>query len=706
MKSSSSPAPPLHQHYSLHRTEYTEAWSNEEKSEGWERQEDDSQRNTRKYHTESVSAEEEEDVPPASGRGSTAFSDNGINRSDSFEERQRRQEAEYLQERDSDSIMGSSQGNGLPFSSQPSSQNHGYYSQQATPVLEEPDTQKERRHGEDEKLPPATVRRMSMSHIRLQEALSSPLRPPPLPARATAAAAPLHPNLQSEQQQRRRHSFARDVPSELSEYIHSDLPQQQTPIKPLPPPLLALPTPQPAATNPRRRTNPQSAYHPPTLQKRSSSFIRLSTSLNGHAEVVIDTEPTLPPPLPHSSSSSSELMTPRRRGAPAPSTSSILRDFDTLRSSRVWEFCCDKQQQPGTLRLHHSMLEPDEAGVALSIARRRREALKEARRKLVFDVVGGERGLLVRGDSGLGVGLDDLSRPQMPAYDDDDGPFGSGKKLMQKPRKKKVSLGNHSVGAAEVPSARITPACAHNKHFPASTSIFTSTPPSTSRKRAYREIEIYTQSSSKTYPPLPPEHHRVNNNNNGNCKKKKKPLLPPGSKPQPHSGGGGGEDYYIPGHESDKENLLAAGNAGGEVGGESAAKHVSVFGELVNGCGGGGGKVKALKKTTDKEREREKDRRRGGGSSGSGEIQMFKKKKDKNKAMVPVKKKRRTGTGTTTTGVLRDVSAAVAAKGKGVIHRLAGGGERERPQRGGSDVDVDLGGAELLLSLSAGRWGS
>ncbi|KAF8467203.1 hypothetical protein BDZ91DRAFT_135716 [Kalaharituber pfeilii] len=271
-----------------------------------------------------------------------------------------------------------------PFSSsQASSQNHGYYSQGQTPS---------RKYDEAEgilpappsagKLPPP-IRRTSKSHIRLQEALSSDAALP-APSRSVAGTTNIPPASHGPQ------FLNREPPSELSEYIHSDQPPPVRGSSLVPP---SSSTAAPSVPNPRR-TNPTGNYQPPTLQKKTSSFLRLSTNLEGKAEVVIDTEPTLPPPLPLSG-----MMTPRRPAAPVASSSSVLRAVDSIKSSKVWEFYCDQKQHQhpsssgsrssscssscscsacahGYRDLqhhhHHQSFEPDEAGTALSIARSRK----------------------------------------------------------------------------------------------------------------------------------------------------------------------------------------------------------------------------------------------------------------------------------------------------------------------------------------------
>jgi len=663
MKSSPSPAPAYRHHYRHYKVAYADVWGTE-KREGEEcnRQDNgDVEEDEDEAQMMKNGALGDELVPYADPRRDSGGEKRGNSTRRERKCKEQEQEAEYL-------ALGSSQDRALS-SSQSSSQNHGYYSQQETPAQEQNDNEDDRgNHEQEHKLPPVAVRRMSMSHMRLQEVLSSPLRAPPSPP-ANAQAGTLSTSQST--QSRRRYSV-REPPSELSEYIHSDFPQhQQTPIKPLPAPTLALPTPNP------RRSNPQGTYHPPTLQKRSSSFLRLSTSLDGHAEVVIDTEPTLPPPLPHG------LMTPHG-GAPMPSTSSVLRDIDNMRSSRVWEFCCDKQQQPYLSSSdgaapshhhhhyhHHSALEPDEAGMALSIARSRRkiEAFRDARRKLVFDGVA-----FTRDDSGLGGMTDGPEVQRQGLVYDDDGPFGRGRKPEGEvgraalPGKKRISLGE---------------AVSSNSSI-AKPSTYPSTP--TCRKRAYREIEVYDQpSSSKTAALLSERKALPIPVPDG--KKKKQPLarVEGGT----GAGGGGGEDYYILGHESDKENYR-------DDDGEKVA-----FAEGVNVKQQR--PVKALKKSLDT-----KDRgwRRGEEApQPSGVVKKTKVKiagedvggrsggrGDDEKR---VKKKRR---------ILGEVAAehGQVQKPRGMTLKGKESVEQGRETR---EVDVDLGGAELLLSLSAGRWG-
>ncbi|KAF8417839.1 hypothetical protein EV426DRAFT_352320 [Tirmania nivea] len=658
MKSSSSPAPAYQHHHYHHRAGYTNVRGIEEKREEEEcigqdkdnAEEDESEVWTmRKFLDRTLGLDVDDEVVPHTDPNKVSEGERrGNSRHEGRECKEQEQEAEYLGQ-------GSSQDQ-LFSSSQSSSQNHGYYSQQETPSRERDDDNDDRC-----KLPPAAVRRMSMSHMRLQEALSSPLPASPPPP-ANAATGPLT-TPQSTQPQR-RYSLVREPPSELSEYIHSDFPQQQqTPIKPLPAPPLALPAPN------FRRSTPQGTYRPPILQKRSSSFLRLSTSLDGHAEVVIDTEPTLPPPLPH------DLITPRR-SAPMPYTSSALRDIDNTRSSRVWEFYCDKQQQTylssdGAVpnhHHHHSALEPDEAGMALSIARSRRRvgALKYARRKLVFGDVA-----LMRGDSGIGGMINSPKVQRRGSVYDDDGPFGSGKKVEVT---KETLLGKKRISLGEVGSSNSSKA---------KPSTYPST--STCRKPAYREVEIYEQpSSSQTTAPLSPSSQgRVLPTPVPGGKRKNLSSPPRGGR----GGGGGEEDYYIFGHESDKENHRDDGEK-------------VVFAESVNVKQQR--PVKALKKSLDT-----KDRGWRSGEKASPASGVVKKNKVKVNIVGGDVGGRGEGRGDDEKRVRKKqrVLGEVAA-GQGQVQKL-GGMVKEGTKQGRvvREVDVDFGGAELLLSLSAGRWG-
>ncbi|KAI5797494.1 hypothetical protein DFH27DRAFT_106013 [Peziza echinospora] len=292
-----------------------------------------------------------------------------------------------------------------------SSQNHGYYSQAELDTPSRRVSKKDQREcldgGEtdedvgmaalrreeadddddgdddeicDDELPAAMIRRrMSASHMRLQEALGSGS-----PSRPKTAAASTQPRAAEKSSGRaellppppkpRTSSFTsghpRDPPSELSEYIFSDPAPQHTPFKKLPSAgifslssakkpdsiasILAPPAPPPQTfVHPRRQpaapAGSISAPPPPLLKRSSSSFLRLSTSLEGKAEVVIESEPTLPPPL----------LTPRKANAagsfPTGSSSALRgRGSSTMKSSRVWEFYCDNRDQaPPQPTAHH-----------------------------------------------------------------------------------------------------------------------------------------------------------------------------------------------------------------------------------------------------------------------------------------------------------------------------------------------------------------
>lgn len=119
--------------------------------------------------------------------------------------------------------------------------------------------------------------------------------------------------------------------------------------------LSSTPAPPPRSVNPRRTNPPATPHQPPRLLKRSSS-IRLSTSLEGKATVVLDEAPESPP-LPPSSQ-------------PLPIPASVPRSTGPQRrivDSKIWEFYCDNQamiRSPG-----HPHLQPAEAKQALGLLR-------------------------------------------------------------------------------------------------------------------------------------------------------------------------------------------------------------------------------------------------------------------------------------------------------------------------------------------------
>ena len=504
------------------------------------------------------------------------------------------------------------------------------------------------------KLAPATVRRMSMSHMRLQEALSSPLRPPGSTTRAPAPP-------QTPQSKKQRRCFtAEGLSNKLSEYMHSDSPQQQTPINPLPTPSMTLPTPQ--ASNPRR-SNPHDAYRAPTLQKRSSSFIRLSTSLDGHAEVVIDTEPTLPPLLSHES--------------PRPSSSASSE----LGSLEAWEFSSDKHHYLGSdnglgsmshNHYHHSVLEPDEAGTALSIARsrRRREILGEESRKFVSADAATRNSL--RKDIGLGgmiAGTDLLPCHHSGAPQSDES-FGNSKVVsttsaeIGKKKKKKFSLGEVDA-AGRMPIKELTGSTSHVSNNP------------NSRKRAYCEIEVYEQ--PQLHSSLPKSttgsHQQVSGKPSTTSSRVKRKLLHESSSPVRREGG---EDFYIVGNESDKENF---------------GEKVEGGGQRVEAASVNGGKPTMVKNK--KKQVKGRDGRRGLlGRRSKAEINRI-PKTGKGCSSSSGSSSRSGGGG----GCERRVKKSRRA----VLGEVSG--EKQPPAEMQKETELDLGGAELLLSLSAGRWG-
>ena len=572
-----------------------------------------------------------------------------------------------------------SDGTSYPYfsSSQSPSQNYGYYSQGTPGDKDEGDTGEGDGADGADKLPPAAVRRMSVTHMRLQEALGSPS------ARAAPVASSSLPPPTN----------TGHPPSELSEYIHP------APSK-LPPPL-SEPTAKP------HRTTGQTDYQPPTLTKRTSSFLRLSTSLDGHAEVVIDTEPTLPPPLPlaqpsTSISSSSDITTPRRLALPPPS-SSVSRAVDTLNlnsdSFQVWEYFGSRGGSSGE-RDHYYLgmrEQPDEAGTALSMARsrRRREELRAARRRLEY---GGAR----REDRGLSV------------EGDEEQPFEE-RRHMAAPRttsglKRGISdltgLGTTTRERLELPPLL-----------------------SSSRKRTCRDIEIYDNendddsheliSSSQTTAPLPPHHHHSHHPHNPLftttvAKKKTKKLEYPNPGVPARASksvGIGGKDFYIHGHESDKENF-SSGEGSAEVkgrSGSSAVYYPEGAGSTVLLPSSSGLGIKKRGK------EKEKNKRRAASVDGlglkSGKVKISSTSTTKFNTTAKLKPKP-TKTGSTTRPkrkrrVLGEVQSQASTSASSATQPgLAGTKIPPKPSETTLSLDPDLGGAELLLSLSAGRWGA
>jgi hypothetical protein len=90
------------------------------------------------------------------------------------------------------------------------------------------------------------------------------------------------------------------------------------------------------STSNARRTNPTNSLPPPRLLKRSSSSVRLTTSLEGKATVILeDGESTSSPPVPLPSPGP-----PQQKYTPARNPQ---RPLSTQVDSKLWEFCCDNQ---------------------------------------------------------------------------------------------------------------------------------------------------------------------------------------------------------------------------------------------------------------------------------------------------------------------------------------------------------------------------
>jgi len=85
-----------------------------------------------------------------------------------------------------------------------------------------------------------------------------------------------------------------------------------------------------------RRTNSTNSLPPPRLLKRSSSSVRLTTSLEGKATVILEDEESTslsPVPLPSPGP-------PQQKYTPARNPQ---RPLSTQVDSKLWEFCCDNQ---------------------------------------------------------------------------------------------------------------------------------------------------------------------------------------------------------------------------------------------------------------------------------------------------------------------------------------------------------------------------
>jgi hypothetical protein len=111
----------------------------------------------------------------------------------------------------------------------------------------------------------------------------------------------------------------------------------------------------------RRAFSTTGTFHPPSLQRRSSSFLRLSTSLEGKAELVLP-DSDIPGLTPDNSQdsraaveSSPTLEAPRQRKI----------------DSRIWSYLCDNRQAVGGngSKRFIGALQPEEAHTAISLMR-------------------------------------------------------------------------------------------------------------------------------------------------------------------------------------------------------------------------------------------------------------------------------------------------------------------------------------------------
>ncbi|KAL7266319.1 Homeobox protein yox1 [Rhizina undulata] len=128
-------------------------------------------------------------------------------------------------------------------------------------------------------------------------------------------------------------------------------------------PLQPTKSPLPTITASSRRTNPTTPINPPRLLKRTSSSVRLTTSLEGKATVVLDEEPASSP-LPRTVS---KLLPPPQATPVSFSRGVKRRTVD----SKIWEFYCDNQtaiRTPGVL--NQPPMPPAEATQALGLIRR------------------------------------------------------------------------------------------------------------------------------------------------------------------------------------------------------------------------------------------------------------------------------------------------------------------------------------------------
>ncbi|RPA84581.1 hypothetical protein BJ508DRAFT_323490 [Ascobolus immersus RN42] len=104
-----------------------------------------------------------------------------------------------------------------------------------------------------------------------------------------------------------------------------------------------------------------SGFQPPSLNRRSSSFLRLSTSLEGKAEIVLP-DSDVPALTPDNSQGSRAAV----ESSPTPHTPG-QRKID----SRVWSYLCDNRQAVGANGSKRSVaaLQPEEAHTAISLMR-------------------------------------------------------------------------------------------------------------------------------------------------------------------------------------------------------------------------------------------------------------------------------------------------------------------------------------------------
>lgn len=172
-----------------------------------------------------------------------------------------------------------------------------------------------------------------------------------VPHRAAAAAAAPSPPIMR--------PLVPDAKSLMTVVAHDRLQEMLNCNVPPPPPPPSSPAPLPAitiaeATSSRRTKAPANlGAHPPRLLKRSSSNVRLSTTLEGKATVILEPAQTSSPPRPRPSLQTTPTSAPRLSKRP----------HVAVTDSAVWEACANSQVAAGGVE------QPSEATQALQLLR-------------------------------------------------------------------------------------------------------------------------------------------------------------------------------------------------------------------------------------------------------------------------------------------------------------------------------------------------